>query len=178
MPALRDFLRRAPRTVVVFSTLHVLIGLCFLWGLISMHCVDQPAPPGTYLIDGCSASYDPWRVGHALYLFVLVLVFIASSLWLLRANGRARVTVPMTLGVLACALCLSVGWASLTRNPASDAKYGWGVAWVEGLQYFSLTWWLILAGWVMLDVWFLFASPARRYFAAPPNTSLERTRDR
>src|SRR5690606_10628158 len=70
MRALRESLRNTPRAVVAFSVLHLLIGIFFLCALIFMRCVDEPAPPGTYRLDGCSASYDQWREGHVLQLLV------------------------------------------------------------------------------------------------------------
>jgi hypothetical protein len=178
MRAFRDSLRKVPRSVVVFSAVHVLIGLFFLWVLISMHCVDEPVPPGMYRLDGCSASYDPWTEGHAPQLLVPIFLLIASSLWLLRASRVARLLLLVAIVTVVYAFYLSAASTTVARGAAPDAHPSWVVSWTDALKLFTPIMWLFPICWAALDSWFLFSSRARAFFSEPPNTSLERTRDR
>jgi hypothetical protein len=178
MRTFRDSLRKVPRTVVAFSALHVLIGLYFLWALISMRCVDEPAPPGTYLLDGCSASYDPWMEGHAPQLLVPIFLLIASSLWLLRASRVARLLLLVAIVTAVYAYYLSAISASVARGAAPDAHPSWVVSWTDALKLVTPIMWLFPICWAALDSWFLFSSRARAFFSELPNNSLERKRER
>jgi hypothetical protein len=177
MRSIRESLRKVPRSVVAFSALHVLIGLYFLSALISMRCVDEPSPPGVYLLDGCSASYDPWMEGHAPQLLVPIFLLIASSLWLLRASRTARLLLLIATVTVVYAYYLSAASAVVARGAASGAHPSWVVPWTDALKYFTPTMWLVPICWAALDSWFLFRSRVRAFFAEPPNTSFERTRE-
>jgi hypothetical protein len=176
MRTLRESLRKVPRTVLAFSALHVLIGLCFLWALIAMRCVDESAPPGAYLIDGCSASYDPWLEGHALHLLVPVLLLIASSLWLLRGSRVARLLLLVAIVTVVYAYYFSAISASVARGAAPDAHPSWVVSWTDALKLVNPIMWLVPICWAALASWFLFSADARAFFAESPNNSLERMR--
>lgn len=177
MQTLRESLRKAPRSVVAFSALHVLIGLYFLWALISMRCVDEPTPPGTYLMDGCSASYDPWMEGHAPQLLVPILLLIVSAFWLLRASRAARLLLLVATVTVAYAYYLSAVSAVVARGAAPGAHPSWVVSWTGALKLITPAMWLFPICWAALDSWFLFRSRARAFFAESPNTALDRTRE-
>src|SRR5688572_3514223 len=164
MRAIRESLRRVPGTVVAFSALHVLIGLYFLWALISMRCVDGPTPPGTYLIDGCSASYDPWLEGHAPQLLVPIFLLVASSLYLLRASRTARLLLLVATVAVVYAYFLSAASAAVARGAAPGAHPSWVVSWTDALKLFTPIQWLFPICWAALDSWFLFSSRARAFF--------------
>lgn len=164
MRTFRDSLRKVPRTVVAFSALHVLIGVYFLWALVSMHCVDEPLPPGMYRFDGCSASYDPWLEGHAPQLLVPIFLLIASSLWLLRASRAARLLLPVAIVAVVYAFYLSAISASVARGAAPDAHPSWVVSWTDALKLVTPMQWLFPVGWAVLASWFLFRSRARAFF--------------
>jgi hypothetical protein len=164
MRSFRDSLRNAPGTIVAFSALHVLIGLYFLCALISMHCVDEPVPPGTYLMDGCSASYDPWMEGHVPQLLVPIILLIASSLWLLRASRVARLLLLVATVAVVYAYYLSAISAFVARGAAPDAHPSWVLSWTDGLNLITPIQWLFPIGWAALDSWFLFSSRARAFF--------------
>ena len=178
MRTFREFLRKVPRSVVAFSALHVLIGIYFLWALIAMHCVDEPAPPGMHHYDGCSASYDPWIEGHAPQLLVPIFLLIASSLWLLRASRVARLLLLVAVVTVVYAYYLSAISTAVERGAAPDAHPSSVVSWTDALKLVTPVMWLIPICWAALDSWFLFSSRARAFFSEPPNNSLERTRDR
>jgi hypothetical protein len=163
MRAFRDSLRKVPRTVVAFSALHVLIGLFFLWVLISMHCVDEPIPPGENRYDGCSLSYDPWLEGHAPQLLVPIFLLIASSLWLLRASRVARLLLLVAVVTVVYAFYLSAASALVARGAAPDAHPSWVVSWTDTLRLFTPIQWLFPICWAALDSWFLFSSRARAF---------------
>jgi hypothetical protein len=177
MKAFRGSLRKAPRTVVAFSALHVLIGLFFLWALISMHCVDEPVPPGEYRFDGCSLSYDPWLEGHAPQLLVPIVLLIASSLWLLRGSKVARLMLLVAIVTVVYAYYLSAISAAVARGAAPDAHPSWVVSWADALRAVTPVMWLFPIFWAAVASWFLFSSGARAFFSAPPSNSLERTRE-
>jgi hypothetical protein len=177
MRTFRESLRKAPRSIVAFSAVHVLLGLVYLWALISMHCVDEPVPPGMYLLDGCSLTYDPWLEGHAPQILVPIFLLIASSLWLLRASRVARLLLLVAIATVIYAFYFSAASAMVARGAAPDAHPTWVVSWTDALKFFTPTQWLFPIVWVVLASWFLFSSRARAFFRAPPNTSLERTRE-
>jgi hypothetical protein len=176
MRTFRASLRKAPRSVVVFSALHVLIGLYFIWALISMRCVDEPTPPGTYLLDGCSAFYDPWKEGHFPQLIAPVLLLIASSIWLLRASRTARLLLLAATVAVVYAYFLSAASAAVGRGAGPGADPSSVISWADSLKLFTPTMWLFPICWAALDSWFLFRSAARAFFAEPLNNSFERTR--
>ena len=177
MRTFRESLRNAPRSVVAFSVVHVMIGLFFLWALISMHCVEEPVPPGTYRYDGCSASYDPWMEGHVPQLLVPIFLLIASSLWLLRASRIARLLLLAAIVTVVYVFYLSAASAAVARGAAPGAHPSWVVSWTDALKLFAPSMWLFPICWAALDSWFLFSSRARAFFAEPPNKSFERTRE-
>jgi hypothetical protein len=178
MRAFRLSLRKVPRSVVAFSALHVLIGLFFLWVLISMHCVDAPVPPGMHRLDGCSASYDPWMEGHAPQLLVPISLLVASSLWLLRASRVARLLLLVAIVTVVYAFYLSAASATVARGAAPDAHPAWVVSWTDALKLFTPIMWLFPICWAALDWWFLFSSRARAFFSEPLNTRPEVLRQR
>src|SRR5688572_19891551 len=147
MRRFRESLREVPRSVVAFSALHVLIGLCFLWVLISMRCVDEPTPPGMYLLDGYSASYDPWMEGHAAQLLVPIFLLIASSLWLLRASRTARLLLLAATVTVVYAYYLSAVSAAVARGAATGAHPSWEVSWTDALKLFTPAMWLFPICW-------------------------------
>jgi hypothetical protein len=177
MRAFRDSLRKVPRTVVAVSALHVLIGLFFLWALISMHCVEEPVPPSEYRLDGCSLTYDPWLEGHAIQLLVPIVLLIASSLWLLRGSRVARTLLLVAIVTVLYAYYLSAISATVARGAAPDAHPSWVLSWTDALKLVTPAMWLLPVLWAALVSWLLFSSGARAFFAKPPNNSLERTRE-
>ena len=164
MQSLLPTLRNTPKAMLVFCALHLLASLYLLWALFAMRCVDDPCPPGSACMDGCSLFYDPWREGHAVYLLVPILFIALSSLWLLRASRGARIGLIFAILWFVVAAHVSIAAMLVSRNVGTDAPYGWGDAWRELLSYSSILSWAILAGWVVFDVWFLFGSQARKSF--------------
>jgi hypothetical protein len=177
MRTLRESLRKVPRSIVAFSAVHVLIGLVCLWALISMHCVDEPVPPGMYRLDGCSLTYDPWLEGHAPQILAPIFSLIASSLWLLRASRVARLLLLVAIVTVVYGFYFSATSAMVARGVAPDVHPTWVVSWADALNFITPTQWLFPICWVALASWFLFSSRARAFFWAPPNTSFERTRE-
>jgi hypothetical protein len=160
----REAFRKVPRTIVAFSALHVLIGLYWLGALISMRCVEEPVPPGTYFFDGCSASYDPWMEGHLPQLLVPIFLLIASSLWLLCASRVARLLLVVATVTVIYVFYLSGLSAMVARGAASDAHPSWVVSWTDALKLITPFQWLFPIAWAALDSWFLFSSRTRAFF--------------
>ena len=164
MRTLRDSLRNVPGILVAFSALHVLIGVCFLLILFSMRCVDAPVPPGTYLLDGCSASYDPWLEGHVPQLLAPILLLIASSLWLLRGSKVARIALLVSTVAVVYVFYLSGLSALVARGAAPGAHPSWVLSWIDALRLVTPIQWLFPLCWAAFDFWFLFSSRARAFF--------------
>jgi hypothetical protein len=168
MDSLVASLRKAPKSLLVFSALHLVVGFFLLWVLFSSRCVDDPCPPGYTCFDGCSSLYDPWHEGHIAYFLLPILLLVASSVGLARANRSARMGLIVSIVAFAMVLQLSVSAALVSRRVPPDTSYGWGEVLTEWLfSYSSPFVWAHLAvwvGWVLLDVWFLFLSRARKYF--------------
>jgi hypothetical protein len=164
MQSLLPALRKTPKAMLIFCALHLLVGIYLLWALFAMRCIDDPCPPGSTCLDGCSLFYDPWREGHAAYLLVPILLITLSALWLLlRASRMARIGLIIAILGFVAAAHVSVAATLVSRSVWTDAPYGWGDAWRELQSNSSLFGWAIIAGWVVFDVWFLFGSPARKY---------------
>ncbi len=162
MSGLGNTSRIVPRSLLAFVALHLLAGLYFVWALFAMRCVE-PCPPGE-CYDGCSLFYDPWREGQAPYLLVLVLVFIASSLWLLRASRIARIVLLVSIIAVLYAFYLSAVYTAVARGSLPDAHPSWVISWKEGLSGLSPVAWLFPIFWAAVDSWFLFGSRPRAYF--------------
>jgi hypothetical protein len=159
-------LRNVPPSIWVFCAIHVVIAILALVSLALSHCVDQPSPPGTYGFDGCSAVRDPWRDGTWPYFLAMPLLFIVSSVLILRAQRFARWVLLLSIVVWFAYVffdSLVMVKDSLERDQTPGTQRGWGAALTELLRYFTPLPWIVLASWVAFDFWFMFRC-SRRYF--------------
>jgi hypothetical protein len=174
-----DAPKRIPRTLILFGAVHFVVGLLALVGLFQSRCVDEPLPPGTYMFDGCTSRPDPWREGYAPPLLISLSLFVFSSLWLLRASHTARALLPLTLtAYFALSFYSGLSWYRSVLSDLHERAGGLGETWTETWKGSTPLWLLIPALWILLDAWFLYGSPVRKYFQKPPNKSLERSRER
>jgi hypothetical protein len=142
--------------------------------LVKSRCVD---PPGTYGLDGCAAQQDPWRSGHAPFLFSFATIFIFAALGLLRASRFACGLLLLTIFLyFASSFYAEVSGLSRAINLETGEPYGVEYALSAYWNYLVEKWWLWPLWWLIFDAWFLFGSRAKNVFLRPPNTSLERTR--
>ncbi len=165
--------RSIPLSIRAFSLVHVLLGLLFLLTLIGSRCVDEPPPPGTYPLDGCTAHSDPWRDGSAPYFMAIIIAFIVSAIGLLRPIHLARVIFLVAIAsVLAIPFCMTVVAVKEHMDLMNTEPRNWGAAWNQASGYMSFQlhylFWLLTGAWLIFDAWLLCASRARIYFRAPP----------
>lgn len=141
--------------------------------LIAMRCIDEPPPPGTYLIDGCTSHPDPWREGSAPYFLAIIIAFIVSAIGLLRPIRPARLVFVVALAALwSIRFALAVVAVKEHMDWMKAEPRSWVAAWDEASGYFAFRhhylFWLVQGAWMLIDGWFPYASRARNFFRTPP----------
>jgi hypothetical protein len=167
MKGIAIILRDSPRSLVIFSAAHVLLGLIAFVLLVQMHCVDAPCPPEMSCLDGCSIISDPGRDGDWPFILAIIVSFTVSSALILRGSPIARwvllsaIVAWFAYGIVDSLVSFKDGQE---RNMTPGIERGWNAAWEELLGFMGLQHWLIPLGWIAFDAWFLFSARVRKHF--------------
>jgi hypothetical protein len=166
-----NFFKGAPRSVLVFAALHLVLGIVGLTGLFLGYCVDPPVPPGMYQFDGCSLIYNPWQDGTWQYPLAIYIAAISSSILVSKTYSFGRWILLLAVAawfVYFLYFSTAVTRLGLVPDGIDGAQPGWGVAWKTSLGRISPLYWLISLGWLIFGAWFLYWR-SRKYFQGSTN---------